>query len=284
MLQLRQSYFSCSQFGLPPIDLARPQSLAELSEIWDYPSAAPCYLAGGTDLFIQFREGLRPELIVDINEIEQLVEINKTAEHLTIGSGVRHNDGICHPSVKGSLPGMDIAWALIGNVRIRGMGTLGGNLMARRPRYEGPILAAALNAELNFLNPSGTSLAMIEDVWDGNITPGALLISINIPLYGSPRLAYDRSLRPTMTIAVVIEESENGGFSGRAVVGSEWDQPVLLPLDLRGSKNLREVVSSAREISRTAFLNLPETVADAGYKRDAGASLLTRLLVQLGES
>ena len=69
MLQLKQSFFACSQFGLPPLNLARPQSLAELSEIWDYSSAAPCYLAGGTDLFIQFREGLRPELIVDINEI-----------------------------------------------------------------------------------------------------------------------------------------------------------------------------------------------------------------------
>ena len=106
---------------------------------------------------------------------------------------------------------MAIAWALMGNVRIRGMGTLGGNLMARRPRYEGPILAAALNAELNFLNPSGTSLAMMEDVWDENITPGSLLISINIPLHGYPRFAYDRSLRPTMTVAAVIEETENGG-------------------------------------------------------------------------
>ena len=113
--------------------------------------------------------------------------------------------------------------------------------------------------------------------------PSSLLISINIPLHGYPRFAYDRSLRPTMTVAAVIEEIENSGFNGRAVVGSEWDQPVLLPLDLGGSKNLREVARSAREISRTAFLNLPETLEDAGYKRDAGASLLTRLLVQLGK-
>ena len=281
MLQFDQSFIAASQFALPPFDLVRPRSLEEYTEILAAISTEPCYLAGGTDLFIQFREGLRPELIVDINKIAELSEISRTAEHLSIGAGVRHEIGVRHTAVKEAVSGLDVAWALFGNVRTRAMGTLGGNLMARRARYEGPILATALNAKMNFLNSSGIRTAIMQDIWDGSIAPDSLLTSVDIPLSVNPRLAYDRSLRPIMTVAAVIEDGSGGGYRGRAVVGSEWNQPVTLDLDLTGGKNLSDIAIAARDISRAAFSNFPKTVEDASYKREAGAVLLKRLLVQL---
>ena len=282
MLQFDQSFIAASQFALPPFDLVRPCSLEEYIEFLPAISNQPCYLAGGTDLFIQFREGLRPELIVDINNIPELSEISKTTEHLSIGAGVRHEIGVRHSAVKDAVPGMDGAWALFGNVRTRSMGTLGGNLMARRPRYEGPVLAMALNAKMKFLNSSGTGFSIMQEILDGAMPPGSLLTSIDIPLSGTPRLAYDRSLRPIMTVAAVIEDASSGGYRGRAVVGSEWDQPIILCLDLTGGRNLSDIANSAIDISRAAFSNFPNIVEDASYKRDAGAALLTRLLVKLG--
>ena len=111
MLQFDQSFIAASQFALPPFDLVRPRSLEEYTDILAAISTQPCYLAGGTDLFIQFREGLRPELIVDINEIAELSEIFRTAEHLSIGAGVRHEIGVRHTAVKEAVSGLDVAWA-----------------------------------------------------------------------------------------------------------------------------------------------------------------------------
>ena len=146
----------------------------------------PCYLAGGTDMFIQFREGLRPDFVIDLSGIAELADISLTGNALTIGAGMRHSEGACHGLVDQHIPGFTSAWRLFGNTRVQGMGTLGGNLMARRARYEGPILASALEAELDFLGQDGEFTLSMEDVWanrhqegakftpDGGVVRGAL--------------------------------------------------------------------------------------------------------------
>ena len=105
-------------------------------------------------MFIQFREGFRPDFVIDLNGIAELADISLTGNALTIGAGMRHSEGACHGLVDQHIPGFTSAWSLFGNTRVQGMGTLGGNLMARRARYEGPILASALEAKLGFLGQS----------------------------------------------------------------------------------------------------------------------------------
>ncbi len=282
MHNLGQAFVSASQFGLRPFDLARPTSLIDVEDLLKVDDA-PCYLAGGTDLFVQFREGLRPDLVIDINGIEDLSEIYANEETLTIGAGVHHEEGVQHSLVSSNVPGLETAWALFGNVRTRGMGTLGGNLMARRERYEGPIIASALNAELGFLGADGSTGHSMADVWADSQPAGALLTYVSIPVAGRPRLAYDRSLRPVFTMAAVVEEASGGGLSGRAVMGFEWDQPLILDLDLTGAADGKAIVASSEDIASTAFGNFPVDRTDSEYLIDAGTAVLSRLLVQLGE-
>lgn len=282
MLNLGQAFVSSSQFGLTPFDLARPETLEDVNDLLTL-SGKPCYLAGGTDVFIQFREGLRPDFLIDLNGVEDLTQISANKEALTIGAGVCHNDGAHNSLVEKYIPGFASAWAFFGNTRIRGMGTIGGNLMARRERYEGPILASALAAELSFLGPSGSTVVCMEDVWDNRYPEGALLTHISVPLAARPRLAYDRSLRPIFTLAAVIWDATSGGFGGRAVMGFEWDRPTTLELDLSNTSEEKDITNSAHEIAQAAFDRFPETFADAGFKKDAGTAVLARLLAGFGE-
>ena len=134
-------------------------------------------------MFIQFREGLRPDFVIDLNGIAELADISLTGNALTIGAGMRHSEGAYHGLVDQHIPGVTSAWSLFGNARVQGMGTLGGNLMARRARYEGPILASALEAELAFLGPDGEFSVSMEDVWANRHPEGALLTH---SLYLSP--------------------------------------------------------------------------------------------------
>ena len=243
----------------------------------------PCYLAGGTDIFIQFREGLRPDFVIDLNGIAELADISLTGNALTIGAGMRHSEGACHDLVEQHIPGVASAWSLFGNTRVQGMGTLGGNLMARRARYEGPILASALEAELAFLGPDGEFSVSMEDVWANRHPEGALLTHLSVPIAGRPRLVYDRTLRPIFSLAAVLQDAPTGGISGRAVMGFEWDRPVTFDLDLGGIPDGKGVTASAPEIAAIAFESFPEALIDAEYKKDAGMAVLTRLLTQVGE-
>ena len=282
MLNLGQAFVSASQFGLTPFDLARPDSLDDIHELLSLPGT-PCYLAGGTDMFIQFREGLRPDFIIDLNGIAELANISIVGNALTIGSGMRHSEGARHELVDQHIPGFTSAWSLFGNTRVQGMGTLGGNLMARRERYEGPILASALEAELAFLGPDGDITVRMEDIWENRLPEGALLTHVSVPIAGRPQLSYYRTLRPIFTLAAVLQDAPTGGFRGRAVMGFEWDRPVTFELDLGGISDKRGVTVSAPEIAAAAFEGFPEGLTDAEYKKDAGMAVLTGLLTQLGE-
>ena len=81
-------------------------------------------------MFIQFREGLRPDFVIDLNGIAELADISLTGNALTIGAGMRHSEGACHGLVDQHIPGFTRPGRLFGNTRVQGMGTLGGNLMA----------------------------------------------------------------------------------------------------------------------------------------------------------
>jgi len=272
---------SATQFGLAPFDLAQPVSVDQAMAAVDDCDGTAVFLAGGTDLFLQFRDGLQPDCIIDLNGISEIRDIAINDDVLSIGAGSRHQFGIANSDVLSRLPGLSEAWALLGNVRVRGMGTLGGNLMARNGRYEGPLFAAALDARLRFQGPAGNFLHSVDNVWRGDIDTNLLLTHIEIPLAASPVFACDRSLRPIMTIAVAIESSPEGGIRGRAVIGTEWDLPVTLELQLGAGISLNEFAANAPDIAGATMDTLPQTMKDADYLTVAGTAILTRLIKRL---
>ena len=213
-------YIPSSFRTVPRFRLVRAGSVQEAVEALAA-AERPAVLAGGTDLPARFNEGFAPTVLVDVAGTADLHRIRIENGTLAIGAAVTHADGAVHPLVRQHLPGFAAAWARIANVRIRMSATLGGNIMARRTRYEGALLLSAMAAKLQFATPGGKIEIPVEDIWTAALPSSALLTTLLIPLRPGLKLDYDRSLRPIMTQAVALDATGQG----RMVTATEHAVP-----------------------------------------------------------
>jgi carbon-monoxide dehydrogenase medium subunit len=222
-------------------------------------------LAGGTDLPARFNEGFCPTDLIDISRIPALREVILAENGIEIGAAVTHAQGTANPLIRQHLPSFAQAWSRIANVRVRMSATLGGNLMARRTRYEGAILLSALGARLRFSAPGGAIEIAAEHIWS-NVPETALLTGIIIPLRKGLRLDYARELRPIMTQAVAIDAEGEG----RVVTATEHVIP--------------RVRSLADGTAVGADPDFDDPVTSAAYLRKVSGTLLSRQLTRMRTS
>lgn len=219
-------------------------------------------VAGATDLCAAYLEGLMPGTLVALDGVTELRGLRVEGGAIRIGALTTHHEGSTHPALRATLPGFAAAWGMIANPRIRFRGTIGGNLMARRTRYEMSLLLTAAEARLQLVTPAGAISAAPADLWTGSVPAGAVLTAVEIPLRPGARFTYQRRLRPQLTLAV-----QRHAAGGRAAIGTEWLRPVPLSID------------------DAALDSLPPDFADPvishWYARRAGAALLRRGLEEL---
>lgn len=213
-----------TQSGLPSFALYRPDSRASLRTALAEAAGPVAFYAGGTDIFAAFREGLRPGSLIWLAGYPGLDRIAVADGTLQLGAGVTH-DAACADPALDAVPGLRQAWERIATARIRRHATLGGNLMARRERYELSILLGALDATAVLTDGTGSHRMAVADIWDRPAeAPPALLESVEIPLAGAPRIDYARDLRPLMTQALVKRDD------GETIaVATQWVRPWIAP-------------------------------------------------------
>ncbi len=268
--------------SLAPIRLWQPSSIADAVACLDR-CEEPVLLAGGTDLVAQYNEGLAPRSLIDISRIDAMRQLHQQDGVLHIGALVTHHRGSSDAGLRALVPGFARAWSRIANPRIRFRGTLGGNLMARRTRYEGALLLLALDAKLNFTARSGTDQAPVDSVWQRGIAGRGVLTGIELDARDLVAFDYERSLRPLMTQALAIWRQPDGLRLG-LTMATEHLAPVHLSLALPGLA-VQQLRSRAAAIARDVLAGLPTTFADVqittDYARRAGAALVARQLESL---
>jgi CO/xanthine dehydrogenase FAD-binding subunit len=267
MRLLSQGLVAPTQRTIPNFELWRPRTVAEAAAAGTAEGAV--YAQGCTDLFAQFREGLDCATLVSLDKVAELREIAFDGGTLTIGAAATHHEGPRHPAVTASLPGLAAAWRRIATERIRQRATIGGNIMARRTRYEMSLMLDSLGAEIEFMMPNGSSRLSIADVWDDAVPAGALLTSILVPVSGT-WFGYERSLRPLLTVAATVRAG-----SVRVSVGSEMQRHFTVEAPFG---------TDPADIAAALPDEIGDAVADAGYRRHAAGVLLGRLLTAREES
>lgn len=263
-----------SQRALAPFRLVRPQSMTELRHALDtYPQAT--LVAGSTDVFARIREGLAPEVVIGLRGIPELASVKHAGGELRLGATVTHHAGSRCDVVADAVPGMASAWSSIATVRIRRSATLGGNLMARRVRYELPVVFGALDARMEFLDGRSVPVRDLSD--EGPATRGCL-VAVAVPTPDLLWFGYDRSLRPITTLALALRRT-GSGLAVAATVGSELTRPVTLTAG-RAAPDLRDLAGLGPELAA----GLPEEIADyngsAEYRRHVAGVQIDRLLAR----
>ena len=270
----RAGLIAASYRDIPPFPVIAPASVDEaVAAMAD--AEAPVPYAGGTDLCGAVREGKPIGTLIWLKRLGELRGVRVEGDTLSIGALTTHAEGAA-AGATAAIPGLAGAWSKLGKMRIRLSGTAGGNLMARHTRYEMSILLTALGGTAHFASAEGAAALTPAEIWDRAEPPRSVLTRLSIPLATDLRLDYDRSLRPLTTQALALWRDGAGRPRGRAVIATEYLQPVALDLDLSGN--------DPKGIAAAACDALPDEFADPAsgneWLRRAGAAVLARQLAR----
>lgn len=214
-----------------------PTTVAEASALLaEYGEEAAVY-AGGTELLVLMKEGLShyPHL-VNIKKILGLdgIGLSDDQSSLLIGALATHRRLERSLLVRERLPLLAEVEAQVANVRVRSVGTIGGNLCFAEPHSDPATLLVALGATLELRSASDRREVHAGDFFVGLLEtvrrPDELLTGIRVPLLAaSTGVAYERFKqheRPTATVAVLLDITDDVVNSARLVVGSVGPIPL----------------------------------------------------------
>jgi CO/xanthine dehydrogenase FAD-binding subunit len=167
-------------------------------------------LAGGTDLLVQLRSGrTRPDVIVDLKRIPDLIGIRETGDSFVIGAatpGVMLSE---HEAFSSAWPGIVEGVDLIGSQQIQGRASLVGNLCNASPAADSVPALICARAVAVIAGPDGKREAPVEAIVTGpgqtSLKKGEFIVEFRVPK-PKPRQsdAYLRFIpRTEMDIAVV---------------------------------------------------------------------------------
>jgi len=144
-------------------------------------------IAGGQSLAPMLNMRLaRPAHLIDINGLKGLGGIERDGERLSIGAMVRHAALARNEQVLRHCPMLAHAAATIGHYAIRQRGTIGGSLAHADPAAQLPLVALALDAQIELRSAAGTRMvparAFFVSIFTTVVTPDELIVGVHVPL------------------------------------------------------------------------------------------------------
>lgn len=268
-----------------------PRSIADAVQLMQADPNARI-LAGGTDLLVQYRMGLRrPSAFIDVKRIPELVGIQLTADALRLGAATPAAVICEHQDVARLWPGLVEAVHLIGSTQIQGRGSVGGNLCNASPAADTTCALIVNRAQCVIAGPGGQRTVPVEQfcLAPGRtvLERGELLVSITIPR-PAPRTAdaYLRLIpRTEMDIAVVgaavsvTLDSDGSCTAARVAIGAVAPTALLVPdaaQVLIGSRLDESALARASEASRAAARPIDDKRGTVAYRRTVAGVLTKR--------
>ncbi len=131
--------------------------------------------------------------MVDLHRLDELRAVRRDGGTLEVGALVRHRALERGEGPLVLCPLLQEAAALIGNVRVRALGTIGGSLAHADPAAELPAAVRALDGTILVQGAAGARAIPAEEFFAGLLTtalrPDELLTAVRLPLPG-PRTGH----------------------------------------------------------------------------------------------
>lgn len=273
---------------LGAFDYVRARSVEEACSLLATSESASV-LAGGTDLLVEIRNGLRvPKLLVDIKSIDELSRLDTDGPEMAIGAAVPLNTIAEHRAIRDALPALAEAALSIGTYQLRNRATLAGNLCNASPAADSAPVLLSLGAMISTAGASGRRTVPISELFTGVkqtcLAPGEIVTAIRIPaLESGTQTAFLKQQRIRGHDLAVVNVGGSYAPSTKALkiaVGSCAPTPVLLePIDASGSADA--VVGRAIELAEAATSPISDVRASAEYRRAVLPALVRRLVERL---
>lgn len=269
---------------LSPFRVHRPTTVDEASGLSNEYGLDALYLAGGTELVLLIKLGLaQPSEVIDLKRVAGLRKIMIHDDRITIGATVTHYQVEKHDGIRKVLPELCRVASVIANRRVRGTGTMVGNVCFADPHSDPATLLSALGAELTLTSASSQRRVAISDflvgAYETVLEQGELVTAIDIPMRpaikGVSHQRFKLKERPTVTVSAVRRDTTTDGF--RVVAGCVEPTPVRIAqvedlLTSSGHPSPRDLAANAS----AAIDPLDEDQASMDYQRHLVGVLTSR--------
>jgi carbon-monoxide dehydrogenase medium subunit len=272
---------------LPPFDLHRASSVEEAGDLLRRYGDDAAVHCGGTELLLLLKLGFAAYgHLVDIKPIGDLQCIALDNGTLVIGSTVTHREIERSPLVVESLPALAGMERRVANLRVRTVGTLGGNLCFSDPHSDPATFLLALDAEVECRRDAERRrLPLSEFVlgpYQTALVPEELLAAIRIPLPPpATRIVHEKLSfheRPAATVTVVVRQESGSIADVRIAVGSVGARPVRAHDAERILAGSEDASGRALEEAAEAAAVAAKPVADSNGSTNYKANLVSVLV------
>jgi len=253
------------------------------------------YLAGGTDLVVQIKEGkIRPQCIIDVKGVDEMSGLAISGGEFSIGALTSVRTLETSPFALKEVPVLVQAAAKLGSVQVRHRATIGGNLCNASPAAETAPALLALDAQAVIC---GKTEARVVELGKFFLGPGATVLShgemltrLKIPLTRNRQgsVYYKLSTRNAMDLAfvgvAVLLELDGGDriIKARIALGAVAPTPIRVPSAervLEGSVFSLEAARESAELAAQSCEPISDHRASAGYRREMVRELCQQALL-----
>jgi carbon-monoxide dehydrogenase medium subunit len=194
----------------------------ELLERYGEDAAVIC---GGTELLLLLKLGFASYgHLVDIRGVSELGGIRAENGAIVVGSTVTHREIERSPLVLEQLPSFAAMERQVANIRVRNVGTLGGNLCFSDPHSDPATFLLALDAEAEYDGRRVPLSEFLAGPYQTALRHGQLLAAVRIPVPAAGTVVAHRKLafheRPAATVACAVRVDDGAVAEARIAVGS----------------------------------------------------------------
>jgi len=210
---------------LPPFDLHRAETAEEARDLLLRYGDDAAVICGGTELLLLLKLGFAAYgHLVDIRGIRELGGVRRDNGALVIGAAATHREIEGSSVVLDALPALAEMERHVANIRVRNVGTLGGNLCFSDPHSDPATFLLALDAEAEWGSERRPLAAFLRGPYETALGPGELLRAVRIPLPAPETAIAHRKLafheRPAATVTCAIDVVDGAIRAARIAVGS----------------------------------------------------------------
>jgi carbon-monoxide dehydrogenase medium subunit len=275
-----------------PFALYTPATLAEAAGLLAEKGGEAALYAGGTELLILLKEGLlRVETLVNLKRIPGLAEIRGDDGHLSIGATATHRSLERAEAVRARCPIVAEVARHVANIRVRTVGTVGGNLAFADPHSDLATLFLALDAEVRLVGPARERRLPVADFVRGSYETAReedeVLADVRLtPWPAGTAAAYVKfgvHERPTLGVAVALTVAGAAVTGARIAVGCVGPRPRRVPAAEERARGMAvgDLGRHAAELAALATREV-DAVSDlhgsADYKREMARVFVRRAL------
>ena len=268
--------------------LEEPESVSEVSELLGrFGDSAKIY-AGGTELLLAMKEGLvQYERLIDVKKL-RCKDVTLENGALSIGALCTHRELEISEVIKEKLPALAKLEHNVANVRVRQVGTIGGNLCFAEPHADPGTLLIALGAKMIAEKSSSQRELDAEkffvDAFETALEPDEVLTKIVIPVPGaagrSAYLKFGYLERPSVGVGLAF--NLNGQVSSmRIAVGCAGPAPRRVPeaealLEGKSREEAERNLAQAGALAGRAAQAITDLHGSQDYKEHIVGVLLKR--------